>query len=132
METEETAPAGSKVMRIVGWVLSVLVGLMLALGALMKLFGPANEETKAGLDHIGWDAGKLTGLGILELTCAVLFLIPKTSVLGAILVAGYMGGAIATHVRVGDPVIVQVLIPIIAWLGLWLREQRLRAILPLR
>lgn len=132
MSTETGTAATSKPMNIVGWVFSVLVGLLLIASAAGKLFAPITDETTAGLNHIGWDVGKLTGLGILEFVVAVLFLIPKTSVLGAILVAGYMGGAIATHVRVGDPFIVQVIIPIVAWLGLWLRDGNLRSILPLR
>jgi len=71
-------------------------------------------------------------LAILELTCVVIYLIPTTSVLGAILLAGYIGGAICTHWRVGDPFIVQILLGIFVWLGLYLREDRLRALIPLR
>jgi hypothetical protein len=71
-------------------------------------------------------------LAILELSCAVIYLIPATSVLGAILLAGYMGGAICTHWRAGDPFVVQAVLGILVWLGLGLREPRLRALLPLR
>ena len=75
------------------------------------------------------------GLGILQLACAVVYLIPRTSVLGAILITGYFGGAVATHVRVGDslrelaPAIV---LGVFIWLGLVLRDERLRALLPFR
>lgn len=62
----------------------------------------------------------------------MLFLIPRTAVLGAILLAGYMGGAIATHVRIGEPFIMQAGVGVLAWLGLYLREPRLRALIPLR
>jgi DoxX-like protein len=71
-------------------------------------------------------------LGILELACTVIFLIPATSVLGAILLAGYMGGAICTHWRVGDPFLPQVGIALVVWLAVYLREPRLRALIPLR
>lgn len=72
-------------------------------------------------------------IGLLELACAVFYAIPRTAVLGAVLLTGYLGGAIATHVRIGDPASVGPLIlALIAWGGLYLREQRLRALLPIR
>jgi hypothetical protein len=73
-----------------------------------------------------------TPLGILELTCTVLYLIPQTAVLGAILLTGYLGGAIATHVRLGEGIIMHVVIGIVFWLGIYLRDSRLRALIPLR
>jgi hypothetical protein len=74
----------------------------------------------------------LVPLAILEAACAIVYLIPATSVLGAILLAGYMGGAICTHWRVGDWYVLQILIAILVWVGIYLREPRLRAVLPLR
>jgi len=71
-------------------------------------------------------------LGILELACAVIYLIPRLSVLGAILLTGYIGGTILTHWRVGEMVYMQITLGILAWLGLYLREERLRALIPLR
>lgn len=71
-------------------------------------------------------------LGVLELACTVIYLIPATSVIGAILLAGYMGGAICTHWRVGDPFVIQIVLGVFAWLGLYLRDDRLKALLPLR
>jgi hypothetical protein len=103
---------------------------MLVFSAYMKLAPPANFAE--GMGHLGWPVEQATGLAILELSCVALYLIPRTAVLGAILIAGYMGGAIAAHVRVGDPVVFQPLVGVLAWLGLWLREPRLRALLPLR
>lgn len=131
--TENKAPA-SKTLFWVGWVLSILTALMLIMSGAMKLIQPASmaEETAKELEHIGWRVEQLTSLGILELACTIIYLIPKTAVLGAILVAAYLGGAVATHVRVGDPFFVQVLIGVVAWLGLWLRDPRLRELLPLR
>ena len=75
-----------------------------------------------------------TGLALLQLGCLVLYLIPPTAVLGAILLTGYLGGAIASYVRIGEPypVLVPLSTSLIAWAGIYLREQRLRALLPLR
>jgi hypothetical protein len=71
-------------------------------------------------------------LAILEISCVVIYLIPATSVLGAILLTGYIGGAICTHLRVGDPFFLQIAIGIFVWLGLYLRESRLQELIPLR
>lgn len=125
-------PSGSKAMFYTGWVLSILAGLSLLASSIFKFMPPMNAEAEQALQHIGWRADQLGTLGILEIASAILYLIPQTAVIGAILISGYMGGAIATHLRVGDPVVVQAIIPIVAWLGLWLRDGRLREILPLR
>jgi hypothetical protein len=73
---------------------------------------------------------------MLQLACLVLYLVPRTSVLGAVLWTGYLGGAVATHVRVGNPLLSHTLFPIyvaaLLWGGLWLRDQRVRSVLPLR
>jgi len=71
-------------------------------------------------------------LAIVEISCVVIYLIPATSILGAILLTGYIGGAICTHLRVGDPFFMQIALGIFVWLGLYLRENRLRALIPLR
>jgi uncharacterized membrane protein YphA (DoxX/SURF4 family) len=127
----ETKPSGSRALFWTGWVLSILAALALLMSGIMK-FMPITPETEQGLQHVGWRADQVTTIGIVEILCVIMYLIPQTAVLGAILVTGFMGGAIATHVRVGDPFIVQAIIPILFWLGLWLREPRLRALLPLR
>ena len=127
----ETKPSGSRAMFWIGWVLSILASLMLLMSGAMK-FMPITPEVEQGLQHVGWRADQVGTLGILEIVCTIIYLFPKTAVLGAILVTGYMGGAIATHVRVGDPFIVQAIIPVVFWLGLWLREPRLRLLVPLR
>lgn len=127
----EVRPTGSKTLTYIGWAISILVGLALLASSIFK-FMPPNADAEQGLQHIGWRADQMATLGVLEILSAIFFLIPQTAVLGAILLTGYMGGAIATHLRVGDPVIVQILIPMLAWLGIWLRDYRLRAILPLR
>lgn len=126
-----TRPSNSKAMLWIGWVLGGLASLLLLFSGVLK-FTPVTPETEEGLRHIGWGADQVGTLGILEIASAILYLIPQTAVLGAILVTGYMGGAIATHLRVGDPVIAQTIIPIVFWLGLWLRDPRLRQLLPIR
>lgn len=85
-----------------------------------------------GFVHLGWPMTLAVPLGILESAVALTCLIPRTSVLGAILVTGYMGGAIATHWRVGDPFFIQILVGIAVWGGLYLREPRLRTLIPLK
>lgn len=114
-----------------GIVLSVLPVLMLALSAVMKFVQP--PDVAKGFEHLGWPMTLALPLAIIELVSAVLYLVPATSVLGAIILTGYLGGAIATHVRVGDPSWPFVLILGIAiWGGLFLRDPRLRALIPLR
>jgi hypothetical protein len=113
-----------------GRAVSALVALVFAISALMKLMGGA--EVKQGMGHLGLPESLIIPLAILEVSCVVIYLIPATSVLGAILLTGYMGGAICTHVRVGDPFVVQITLGVLVWLGLYLRENRLRGLLPLR
>ena len=113
-----------------GRVLSWLVSIAFLLSAFMKLKG--GEEVTQGLASLGLPERMLRPLAILELTCVVIYLIPVTSVLGAILLTGYMGGAICTHWRVGDPFVAQIAIGVVVWLGVCLRDARLRALLPLR
>ena len=85
-----------------------------------------------GFTHLGIPDRLALGLGVLELACTVIYLIPRTAVLGAILLTGYLGGAILTHLRVGDPVIMPAVLGVLVWGGLFLREPRLRELIPLR
>ncbi|MBL8858078.1 MAG: DoxX family protein [Planctomycetes bacterium] len=96
----------------------------------MKLVG--GEDLEQGMAHLGLPATMTRPLAILEIACVVIYLIPHTAVLGAVLLAGYMGGAICTHWRIGEPFHMQILIGVVVWFGLWLREPRLRVLLPLR
>src|SRR5206468_4037028 len=114
----------------VGRVISGLASLMFLFSAFMKLKG--GPELNEGMTHLGLPMSMVMPLAILEITCIVIYLIPVTSVLGAILMAGYVGGAICTHWRVGDPFYVQIVLGILIWLGLYLREDRLKALIPLR
>ena len=113
-----------------GRIISALAGLPLLVSAGFKVSG--NPQIAQGFAHLGLPISMLVLLAVLEAVSAILYLIPMTSVVGAILVTGYMGGAIVTHLRVGESVGVQVLIPILAWLGLYLREPRVRALIPLK
>jgi len=114
----------------VGRVISVLLSLLFAMSAFMKLKGGA--EVMQGMAHLGFPESLIMPLAILEISCVVIYLIPATSVLGAILLTGYIGGAICTHWRVGDPFFIQIALGIFVWLGLYLRENRLKALIPLR
>ena len=115
-----------------GWAGRVLTGLaafaFLASGV-MKLAGMAEKKD---LDLIGIPVSMVFPLGILEIACALFYVFPRTAVLGAILLTGYMGGAILTHWRVGDPFFIQIILGVVVWAGIWLREPRLRALLPMR
>jgi hypothetical protein len=122
------APSG-KIMWT-GRVISVLVSLLFAMSAVMKFRG--GPEVLQGMAHLGLPESLIIPLGILEISCVVIYLNPATSVLGAILLTGYLGGAICSHVRVGDPFFMQIGFGILVWLGLYLRENRLRALIPLR
>jgi len=113
-----------------GRVITVLVSLLFLFSAAMKFMGGA--EVKEGMAHLGLPESMIIPLGILEIACTVVYLIPATSVLGAILLAGYIGGAICTHWRVGDPFLPQVAIGLVIWLGIYLREPRLKALIPIR
>jgi hypothetical protein len=85
------------------------------------------------METLGWSTKLLMPLAIVEFTCTLLYIIPQTSVLGAILLTGYLGGAVATHVRIEDPSFVTPIIAgILVWLGIFLRDARLRTLVPLR
>jgi len=114
----------------VGRVISVLASLVFALSAFMKLKGGA--ELTQGMAHLGLPESLVVPLAMLEISCVVIYLVPATSVLGAILLTGYIGGAICTHLRVGDPYVVQIALGIFVWLGLYFRENRLKGLIPLR
>jgi hypothetical protein len=114
----------------VGRILSGLVSAFLLLDGAMKLALPA-PVVKASLE-LGYPASALVGIGVVLLACTILYLIPRTAILGAVLLTGYLGGAVATHVRVSAPLF-NVLFPVIfgclIWIGLYLRDTRLKILL---
>ena len=114
----------------IGRVISVLVSLLFLFSAVLKVMdGP---EVLKSFEHLGIAVSMMIPLAILETTCVVIYLIPQTAVLGAILLTGYVGGTIVTAWRSGDAVYVQIVLGILIWLGLYLRESRLKALIPLR
>ena len=125
----QTAPV-SKKMLWAGRIISALPVLLLLFSGAMKLVKPA--PVVQAFAHLGYPESLALRIGILELACTVVYLIPRTSVLGAILLTGYLGGATATHVRIGDPFFVPVGLGVLVWGGLFLRDDRLRALIPLR
>lgn len=119
------------------WTGRILSGLfaLFILGASVapKLLGLAvAEET---MKQLGWPAGYAFMIGVIELACVVLYLIPRTSVLGAVIMMGLLGGAMATQIRAGNPLFSHILfslyLGLFMWGGLWLREPRLRALFPI-
>lgn len=129
--TDATPSAQPAWMTWTGRVLSVLPVLMLLLGPLM-LF-TAKAQMVEGMAKFGWQERALHLMVALEVVCALLYAIPRTAVLGAILMTAYFGGAVATHLRVADPGWpLAVICGILVWLGLYLRDPRLRRLLPCR
>jgi DoxX-like family len=120
----------SKKMLWAGYVVGALPVLLLLMSAVMKLIKP--PPVVEGFAHLGLPESLALGLGILELACTIAYVIPQTSVLGAILLTGFLGGATVTHLRVGDPFFMPVILGILIWGGLYLRDARLRALIPLR
>jgi DoxX-like family len=117
-----------------GRVLSGLAVLFLLFDAGVKVL--QHPMAVQGTVELGYPQGVLLTLGIVQLVCLALYLIPRTAVLGAILWTGYLGGAVATHVRIGHPLFSHVLFPVyvaaLLWVGLWLRDERIRTVLPVR
>ena len=114
-----------------GRVASALPVLMLVMSGGMKLSHSA-QVVEPFTTKFGFAESSLTPIGLLELTCVLVYLVPRTAVLGAILITGYLGGAVVTHVRIGEPFFAPVILGILAWVGIFLRDERLRALLPLR
>ena len=131
-----TGPTISNAARWTGRVLSGVVVLFLLFDGAIKLL-PLQVVTET-MDKMGWGAGEglARSLGIITIACTVLYAMPPTSILGAILLTGYLGGAIASHVRIDSPLFSHSLfglyLGLILWGGLWLRDPALRALLPFR
>lgn len=114
-----------------GRVLTAIPILMMLMSAGMKL-AQIPPVVDGFTKQFGYPASTIVPIGVVELLCVVLYAIPQTSVLGAILMTGYLGGAIATHVRVADAFFPPLVLGIFVWGGLFLRDERLRVLLPLR
>jgi hypothetical protein len=123
----------SKKMLWAGHVISALPALFLLIDVVMKLLKApiVLEETV----RLGYSESTIIGVGLLLLVCTVFYVIPRTATLGAILLTGYLGGAVASHVRVGEgpfPVLFPVIVGVLIWLGLYFRDERLRMLIPFR
>jgi hypothetical protein len=133
MQTLQTAPV-STAQLWAGRLMFVVAVLFLLVDSAMKVLrlAPAIEGTV----QLGYPGSAVLGIGLIQLACVVLYVIPRTSILGAILLTGYLGGAVATHVRVGNPLFGFVLFPvyvaILLWGALFVRDARLRTLVPLR
>ncbi len=117
-----------------GRVLSLLISLLLLMDAAMKIMKA--QAAMEGTVRLGYPAEVIPGVGVTLLVATVLYMLPATSVFGAILITGYMGGAVATNLRVGNAWLGYTLFPvyvgILAWGGLFLRDERLRMLIPIR
>ena len=120
-----------KVFLWTGWVLSSLVSAFMVMGFVMAMMSPP-EMVKSFTNDFGYPKSAIIPLGIVEGIMAVLYLIPRTSILGAILLTGFLGGAVATHVRVEQVFIAPVIFGVVVWLGVYLRDSRVRALIPIR
>lgn len=125
-------PTPSKASRRVGLGLGGIALLFLTFDIVIKLM--QSPEALAGTEELGYPATVVLPLGILQIVLLALYLYPRTSILGAVLWTGYLGGAIATHVRLENPLFTHILFPIYVaiflWGALWLRDPRLRTLIP--
>jgi hypothetical protein len=134
VQPETKIVPSSKTRRRAGTVMSTLAVLFLLFDSVMKLvkIQPVIEATQ----RLGYPEATARPIGILLLACVILYVVPRTAVLGAVLLTGYLGGAIATHVRVEDPLFSHTLFPVyfgvLVWAGLYLRDARLSALAPWR
>jgi hypothetical protein len=110
----------------VGRLISWLPSLLFAFSAVMKLV--RHPSVIQGMEHLGLPPRLMVPLGVIELLCVVVYLIPQTSFFGAILFTGYVGGTIITHWRIGEAPFAQIIIGVLLWVGLYLRRPRLREV----
>jgi hypothetical protein len=134
MQTFAASSTSSKTAVVTGRILSGLAAAFLVFDSVGKLLRV--QPVVEGTASLGYPVSVIFPLGVTLLTCVFVYLMPRTAVLGALLLTGYLGGAVATHVRVGSPVFSHVLFPTyvaaLVWGGLMLRDRRLRAFLPVR
>ena len=125
-------PANPTWMKWTGRVLSALPVIMLGVGGVFALLNPV--MMKEGMGKQGWPVEVAPYIASIEIIAALIYVIPQTAVLGAILLTGYLGGAVASHVRAGEAImcIPAIVFGVITWLGLWFRDARVRALAPLR
>jgi hypothetical protein len=133
MQSDTQTAAVSRTMFWAGWIVTAIPTLFLLLDGVMKLVKP--QFVVDATVKLGYPESAILGLGIVLLACTVVYVVPQTSVLGAILLTGYLGGAVASHLRAGDgpfPICFPGIVGALVWGGLLLRDARLRDLLPLR
>jgi DoxX-like family len=134
MAIEVSNRVGSKKMLWTGRIVSWVIAALLLLDAVMKVLQV--PQVMEGTVKVGYPAGTVRPIGIILLLCLICYVIPRTSVLGAILLTGYLGGAVATNVRISTPLFSYTLIPmyvgVLVWGGLFLQDEGVRALIPLR
>jgi hypothetical protein len=134
--TETTTAPASRAARLLGRILSGLVVVFLLFDAAIKLV-PLAVVTET-MDRMGYGSSEnlARSLGLITIVCTVLYSVPPTSILGAILLTGYLGGAIASHLRIGSPLFTHTLfglyLGLMVWGGLWLRDKNLKSLIPFR
>lgn len=131
--SEKSTNGSSRSVQIVGWVLTLVPASLLFMAGVMNILRP--DSIVQQTVKMGYSASVMLPLGIVTVGCVILYLIPRTTCLGAILVTGYLGGAVDVHVRNGDPlpqILFPVVVGVLAWLGLYLREPRIRELFPVR
>lgn len=124
------SPPVSKAAFWTGWVLSALPALLMLFAGTTALIQP--PFAVEGMEKMEYPIEVGRPLGVVQVACTLIYLIPQTAVLGAILLTGFLGGAVATHVRVSEPFFMPIIVAVVFWLGLYLREPRLRALVPWR
>ncbi|HMJ08564.1 MAG TPA: DoxX family protein [Pyrinomonadaceae bacterium] len=134
MESEKTNIGVSKTARWAGYILSGIASLFLLADAIGKFVRP--DVVVKGTIELGYNESVIFPLGLMLLVSTLLYIWPRTAVIGAILLTGYLGGAVATHVRIGNPLLTHILFPVylgvILWAGIYFRDMRVRDLIPLR
>ncbi len=130
MEKQTTAPMGSSAALWIGRVMSLIVIAIMGLGGVAMLIDP--QPMVKMLTDLGYQAGMARGIAAVEVVCVLIYCYPRTAVLGAILLTGYLGGATASHVRAGQPFWLPLIVGLFVWLGLYLRIPELRRLVPFR
>ena len=130
MAEATTAVASSNKLVWTGRIISGLIVLFLLFGSIYGILNAAKLAPEGA--KYGYPEGSMLKIQITLIICALLYAFPRTAILGAILLTGYLGGATATHVRVSEPFYIPILVAVLAWGGIFLRDERLRALIPLR
>ncbi len=126
--TSRPAMSSHRTAHLAGYVLSALTALIFLASAFAKL-GPRSPDVVEQIARFGYPDGALGAIAAVELACLLLYLVPRTSLLGAVLLTGYLGGAVATHVRNADNFVMPIVVGVLAWGGLYLRDDRVHDIL---